>query len=90
MEPIIEYLKRNLREAGSQRWDEIASQCGVAKSLLRKIAFNDRDNPGIQTIQPLLDYFQEIECGKRKLPELAQAPVNTAQQATENVADQGA
>ena len=76
MEPIIDYLKRNLREAGSGRWEGIASQCGVAKSLPRKIAFGDRDNPGIQTVQPLIDYFKEIEAGVRVLPDI-QTPAAT-------------
>lgn len=77
MEPIIEYLKRNLREAGSQRWELIAAECGIAKSLPRKIAFNDRDNPGIQTVQPLIDYFQEVDRGIRKLPEMQPAATQT-------------
>lgn len=70
MEPIIDYLKRVLRAAGSARWEAIAEQAGVAKSLPRKIAFNDRDNPGVQTVQPLIDYFQEVERGERTLPEV--------------------
>lgn len=68
MESIIDYLKRKLRDAGSARWEVIAAECGCAKTLPRKIAFNDRDNPGVQTIQPLLDYFQSIERGERELP----------------------
>lgn len=68
METIIDYLKRKLRDAGSARWELIAAESGVAKTLPRKIAFNDRDNPGVQTIQPLIDYFREIERGERALP----------------------
>lgn len=68
METIIDYLKRKLREAGSGQWELIAAESGVAKTLPRKIAFNDRDNPGVQTIQPLIDYFQSIERGERTLP----------------------
>ena len=69
MEPIIEYLKRNLRSAGSSRWEAIATECGIAKTLPRKIAFNDRDNPGVQTIQPLIDFFQAVDRGEKSLPE---------------------
>lgn len=61
MEPVIDYLKRKLREAGPSKWDAIAAECGVAKTLPRKLAYGDRDNPGIQTVQPLLDYFHKQE-----------------------------
>lgn len=73
MEPIISFLKRRLREAGAARWELIAADAGVAKTLPRKIACNDRDNPGVQTIQPLLDYFRLVDLGERKLPELPSA-----------------
>jgi hypothetical protein len=69
MESIIDYLKRKLREAGAGRWEAIAVECGVAKTLPRKIAYDDRDNPGVQTIQPLLDFFGAIERGEKTLPE---------------------
>lgn len=71
MEPIIDYLKRKLRDAGSARWEAIAQECGIAKTLPRKIAFNDRDNPGVQTIQPLIDFFRAVEQGEKVLPEPA-------------------
>lgn len=73
MESILDYVKRNLRSAGSYRFEAIAAECGCAKSLPRKIAFNDRDNPGVQTIQPLVDYFQAVDRGDRALPEVAKA-----------------
>jgi hypothetical protein len=72
MESIIEYLKRKLRDAGAARWEAIAAECGIAKTLPRKIAYDDRDNPGVQTVQPLVDYFQSIDRGQRSLPELAE------------------
>lgn len=61
MEPIIDYLKRKLNEAGPAAWDEIARDTGVAKSLPRKIAYGDRCNPGVGKIQPLVSYFQARE-----------------------------
>ena len=70
MEPIIDYLKRKLRDAGSARWELIAATCGVAKTLPRKIAYDDRDNPGVQTIQPLLDFFQAVDRGEKNLPDV--------------------
>jgi hypothetical protein len=68
MEPIIEYLKRKLRDAGPARWEAIAKEAGVAKTLPRKIAYSDRENPGVNTVQPLYDYFKEVDSGKKKLP----------------------
>jgi hypothetical protein len=69
MEPIIDYLKRKLKEAGSARWEVIAQAAGVAKSLPRKLAYADRENPGVNTVQPLLDYFLAVERGEKVLPE---------------------
>lgn len=60
-ENIMGYLKRKLREAGHANWEQIAEDCGVAKSLPRKIVYGDRENPGVETIQPLLTYFQRAE-----------------------------
>jgi hypothetical protein len=69
MEPIIDYLKRKLMEAGSARWETIAKEANVAKTLPRKLVYDSsRDNPRIQTIQPLIDYFQAVDRGERQLP----------------------
>lgn len=66
----MDYLKRTLREAGPARWEAIALEAGVAKTLPRKIAYDSsRENPGVSTIQPLLDYFAAVERGERVLPE---------------------
>lgn len=73
MESIIEYLKRKLKEAGAARWEQIAAEAGIAKTLPRKIAYGDRDNPGVETVQPLLDYFHAIERGERELPAVQEA-----------------
>jgi hypothetical protein len=74
METIMDYLKRKLREAGPARWGAIAAAAGVAKSLPRKLAYEDRSNPGVQTVQPLLDLFYEVDRGGRELPEAVPAP----------------
>jgi hypothetical protein len=71
MEPILTYLQRKLREAGPSRWDAIAKETGVSKSLPRKLAYADRDNPGVKLVQPLLDFFQAVERGERELPAAA-------------------
>jgi len=67
-EPIIEYLKRRLREAGPARWGPIAEACGVGKTLPRKIVYGDRENPGVATIQPLLTFLEAVDRGERELP----------------------
>lgn len=69
MEPTINYLKRKLKEAGPPLWEGIARSSGVAKTLPRKLVYGDRQNPGVQTVQPLLDYFQAVERGEKRLPE---------------------
>lgn len=69
MESIMAYLKRRLREAGPPRWEAVAAATGVAKTLPRKIAYGDRENPGVETVQPLVDLFQAIDRGERELPE---------------------
>lgn len=70
LEPITEYLKRRLREAGAARWDAIAEEAGVTSSFIRKFVYGSRENPRVQTVQPLLDYFAEIDRGERDLPEV--------------------
>lgn len=65
METIIQYLKRRLRDVGPGQWELIAEQAGVAKTLPRKLAYNDRENPGVQTVQPLLDYFRKLDAAEK-------------------------
>jgi hypothetical protein len=71
MEPILDYLRRHLRAAGHARWEAIAEAAGCKKSLPRKVYYQERDKfgPGVLTVQPLVTYFQEIDSGKRSLPE---------------------
>lgn len=65
----MDYLTRKLKEAGPARWETIAKQTGVAKSLPRKIAYDkQRTNFGIAKLQPLLDYFHDVDAGRRQLP----------------------
>jgi hypothetical protein len=71
MELIIDYLKRRLREVGPPRWEAIAADCGVAKTLPRKIVYGDRENPGVGTIQPLVTFFHDFDAGTRAMPEPA-------------------
>jgi len=61
MEPILVFIKRRLREAGRSQWPAIAASTGCSVHTMRKVAYNDIDNPGVVTIQPLLDYFAESD-----------------------------
>lgn len=73
----MDYLKRRLREAGPSRWEAIAEAASIALApdqkidhhFLRKLAYGDRDNPGIKKLQPLLDYFAAVDRGECALPE---------------------
>lgn len=73
METILDYVKRRLREVGPALWEPIADECGCAKTLPRKIAYDDRENPGVVTIQPLYSYFQQVDLGRRTLPKPIEA-----------------
>ena len=92
MEPVIDYLKRHLRSAGHHSWPAIAAAVSdgmpedrrIGYSLLRKIAYGDRDNPGVQTVQPLLDYFGAIERGERSLPSAEAIAAAAAARSTES------
>lgn len=81
MESIIDYLKRKLKEAGPARWEAIAILVSEGVDLekdkltyhsLRKIAYGDRQNPGLQDAQRLIDFFHSVERGERDLPEPAE------------------
>lgn len=70
VEPITDFLKRRLKEAGASRFDAIAGAAGVTPSFIRKFVYGSRDNPRIQTVQPLLNYFAAVDRGEVELPEL--------------------
>lgn len=62
LQPLIERLKTE----GPSSWERIAAEAGVAKTLPRKLVYGDRENPRVQTVQPLLDYFARIDQIKRR------------------------
>lgn len=67
-EPITEFLKRRLREAGANRFDAIAEKTGVTGSFIRKFVYGSRENPRVQTVQPLIDFFAAVDRGEAELP----------------------
>lgn len=71
VEPITEYLQRRLREAGAAKFEAIAESSGVAVSFIRKFVYGSRENPRVQTVQPLLDFFAAVDRGEIHLDDLA-------------------
>ncbi|WP_312417801.1 hypothetical protein [Comamonas sp.] len=55
---ITEQLKSELRNVGAAAFPRIAQETGVALSFIRKFYYGGRENPRVQTIQPLIDYFR--------------------------------
>lgn len=73
MEPILDYIKRQLRSAGPKRWAAIAEATGCSVHTMRKVAYNDIENPGVVTLQPLIDFFHAVDAGRREMPPPAEA-----------------
>lgn len=78
MSSILAPLVARLRALPSSSWEAIAREAGCAKTLPRKIATRDRENPGVQTIQPLIDYFEAVDRGEKSLPEIDPAEPKAA------------
>ena len=78
VEPITIYLKRKLKEAGASRFDAIAEVAGVNASFIRKFFYGSRENPRVQTVQPLIDFFKSVERGDVALPEPVKANAQEA------------
>lgn len=68
MASVLDQLTARLREVGALHWEAVADAAGVAKSLPRKLVYGDRENPGVKTIQPLIDLFAEVDAGRRPMP----------------------
>jgi hypothetical protein len=81
VEAITDYLKRRLKQAGATHFDWIAERATVlakleppekvSSSFIRKFVYGSRENPRVQTIQPLIDYFAALDRGDEKLPAVA-------------------
>lgn len=68
MSSILSPLITRLRVIPASHWEAIAKEAGCAKSLPRKLVSGERTNPTVQTIQPLIDYLDDVDAGRRKLP----------------------
>lgn len=60
-ETILGYVRRRLREEGPTHWPEIATRAEKPLSTLRKIAYGDRRNPRLDTIEPIAATLRERE-----------------------------
>lgn len=56
-EPILDFVRRKLEEQRGT-WVTIANDSGVPYHTLTKIAQGQVENPRIQTVQRLVDFFQ--------------------------------
>lgn len=55
--PLL-YVKAKLRADGPKKWPRIAKLVGRGVPLLKKIAYGDRTNPKLDTILPLVQFYQ--------------------------------
>lgn len=55
--PITAYLHQKLTAVGTAGFERLAADTGVKVSFIRKFFYGDRQDPRVNTVQPLLDYF---------------------------------
>lgn len=55
-EPILSYIQRRLEEFRGQ-WPTISRETLVGYDTIAKLARGERPNPELNTIQPLIDWF---------------------------------
>lgn len=76
VEPIRDYVKRRLTEVGTANFAAISADAGVNVNFVRKFFYGGRKNPRVQSIEPLLHYFQAVDAGQRELPVSARSPAH--------------
>lgn len=62
MEPaslILESVVAHLRALGPKAWQPVADATEVSIHTIRKIAYKDRKNPGIQTVEKLYTHLNK-------------------------------
>lgn len=64
---LLEFVVRNLRE-NVGRWPQIAEASGVPYSTVAKIGQGETENPRVESVQRLADYFS----GRQSTPEPAE------------------
>lgn len=77
MESILGFVQRRLGEEGPARWEAIARDAGCPHWLPRKVYYYKHDpkkpGPGVNTLQPLVDYFTRLDAGSRRTVKRAKA-----------------
>lgn len=48
---------RDALRADRKAWPAVSKATGVPENTLRKLAYGDRKNPTLNTVQPLYDHF---------------------------------
>jgi predicted transcriptional regulator len=56
---LLAFVRSNLRAIGPKEWPAIAEATGKPLSTLRKIAYGDRKNPKLDTIEPIANHLRE-------------------------------
>lgn len=56
-EPILDYVRRRLDEEYRGQWSLISKDSGVPYDTIAKIVQGRRENPGVKTLQPILDWM---------------------------------
>lgn len=68
MEPILTGLQRRLSALTPAQRTAVAAELGISRTLIPKLLGGHRENPRVQTIQPLIDFFAAVDRGERALP----------------------
>ena len=71
---IVQFLQKRLSTLTARQRAAIAVELGLSPQLIPKLLCGARDNPRVQTIQPLLDYFAAVDRGDVRLPDEAADP----------------
>jgi len=64
VEPIMTFVLRKLGESRGN-WVEVSRASGVPYHTLTKIAQRGSENPRIETVQRLIDYFNGVQHEER-------------------------
>lgn len=56
---LLAFVVTSLRAAGPKRWPAISTATGKPISTLRKLAYGDRKNPRLDTIEPIANHFRD-------------------------------
>lgn len=58
---LLQYVRARLAEIRPSDYQAIADACGVPVSTIRKVHYGEVDNPRINTVQALHNYFRKVE-----------------------------